>query len=382
MAKLGARDRAHLDPEKLGQRGVRSYRNPVIANFLFGTGLVDKAGSGLADVMKWSRQNNGSATFGPGRDNKGFVATLHARPERPDPVTGTADPSPGTDLFISNLLRIGIDGTIYRGSTEAETVWDIFDASPGVELPPFVLRRGQLITFSDLRDSTNPLYEHVNDPIESFQWSDLMVDPDEERLLVQLLNRSLLRHGRALKLEAVPWDNRLYYPALEGEPNRITYRARMREATRTVAKPSISRTSGRIRYWEHQAMRFQFRRFGREWGLLLVPGWVFTTDGYRDILRGPRVGPLSTRRAARDYNPNVANHLNFWAWTLCAGSSEIVLPGGAVTIERHFLSRQIAGSPPAGDHEEDLIDDEFEEEIAEELGAIAEEQLRQRDDEA
>lgn len=372
---------ADLDPDRLGQRGIRSYRNPVIANFMFGIGAVDKAGSGLADVRRWSEQNNGSASFGPVRQNIAFVATLHARPERPDLVTGTADPSPGTDVFRSNLLPITIDGRVHRASTEVESAWDILDAHPGEELPPFVLRPGELISFTDLSEPSNPLAEHVTGPVNGSEVGDLIADPDDERLLVQLLNRTLFRYARAIKLEAVPWDNRIYYPSAEDEARKVTYRARMREATRTVAKPIVARTSGKTRYWEHHAMRFQYRRFGRQWGLLVVPGWVFTTDGFRDILRGPRVGPLSTRRSARDYNPNVANHLNFWAWTLCQGLDEVTLPGGAVKIERGFLSRQLAGSPPVGD-DDGLVEESLEDEIADELAAIAAEQIRERDDEA
>jgi hypothetical protein len=57
------------------------------------------------------------------------------------------------------------------------------------------------------------------------------------------------------------------------------------------------------------AIRFSVRRFGGQWGVLLVPGWVFTLDGLRRLLRGPRVGPLSTRLTAHEYNQTVANHL-------------------------------------------------------------------------
>ena len=372
-----------LDPQRLGERGVRSYRNPVVANFLFGVGTVDKAGSGLADVRKWSDLNHGGVTFGPARNNSVFVATLHARPERPDPVTRTADPSEGTDVFTSNLLPVRIEGTVHRAETEVDNIWDILNAHPREELPPFVLtRRGELITFTDLRDRTNPLFEHVTGVVSRHPAREMHGESDEERLLVQLLNRSLHRHARSIKLEVVPWDNRIYYPSDNDEPRKITYKARVRDATRTVAKPIRARASENIRFWEHQAMRFQFRRFGADWGLLLVPGWVFTTDGCRDILRGPRVGPLSTRRAARDYNPNVLSHLHFWAWTLCQGASEVTLPGGAVQLNGGFLSRQVAGSPPAGE-EDDLVDQNVDfDDLSDELSELADEQRREHDDEA
>ena len=142
-----------------------------------------------------------------------------------------------------------------------------------------------------------------------------------------------------------------------------------------MTRPWVGKTSGRTLYWEHQSVRYRFRRFQREWGLLLVPGWVFTTDGYHDLLRGPRVGPLSTRRSARDFNPNVANHLHFWATTLCQGKDTTTFGTGAVVLDRHFLFRQVSGDPPiAGDDELDaeaFVDDD----VAEELGEIARAQV-------
>ena len=95
-----------IDEARLGSAGVRAYRNPVLANFLYGTGAVDKAGSGLLDVLRWASESSGRASFAPGRDNGSFVATLHARPERPDPVTRTADPGVGGELFTANVLPL------------------------------------------------------------------------------------------------------------------------------------------------------------------------------------------------------------------------------------------------------------------------------------
>lgn len=362
-----------VEEERLGMPGVRAYRNPVLANFLYGIGVVDKAGSGLPDVVRWARENGGNASFGPGRDNVTFVATLHARPERPDPVTRTADPPVGGDLFTANVLPVVFArSVVFRASTDVGSVSDIFGAHPEEVLPPFVLHGDELLSFDDLTDVDNVLSAHVTSP-RAVGVEEFLGDPDEERLLVQLLNRALHSHARALGMIVLPWDNRLYFPRVDEDDGtrQITYQARAKQATRTVTRPWRGRSSGRTLYWEHQAVRFRFRRFQREWGLMLVPGWAFTTDGRRDLLRGPRVGPLSTRRSAREFNPNVGNHLHFWAQAMCSGAESAVIGSGAVVLERHFLARHVSGVPPiAGDDEleaDALVDDD----VADELGEIA-----------
>ena len=287
-----------IDEARLGSAGVRADRNPVLANFLYGTGAVDKAGSGLPDVLRWASENSGRVHSLPGRDNVSFVATLHARPERPDPVTRTADPGVGGELFTANLLPVLFPRPLVsRAATDAGSPLEIFAAHPGEEVPAFVHHGDELLSFSDLSDSLNSLSQHAMGP-RTVAAEDFVGDPDEERLFVQLLNRSLHAHARGLGLTVLPWDNRIYFGRTEdGDGVRqITYQARAKQATRTVTRPWIGKTSGRTLYWEHQSVRFRFRRFQREWGLMLVPGWVFTTDGQRDLLGGPRVGPLSTRR--------------------------------------------------------------------------------------
>jgi hypothetical protein len=366
-----------IDEARLGAAGVRAYRNPVLANFLYGIGAVDKVGSGLPDVIRWSRENGGSASFAAGRESMTFVATLHARPERPDPITRTADPTAGSQVFTTNVLPVLLaKPVVYRATTTAASIWEILDSHPNEEIPSFVHDGDELLSFSDLTDESNALARHAS-AVTTVPAENFVGDPNEERLFVQLLNRSLNSHAKSLGLLVLPWDNRIYYGRVEGGDGtrQITYEARARQATRTVTRPWVGKTSGRTLYWEHQSVRYRFRRFQREWGLLLVPGWVFTTDGYHDLLRGPRVGPLSTRRSARDFNPNVANHLHFWATTLCQGEDTTTFGTGAVVLDRHFLFRQVSGDPPiAGDDELDaeaFVDDD----VAEELGEIARAQV-------
>jgi hypothetical protein len=105
---------------------------------------------------------------------------------------------------------------------------------------------------------------------------------------------------------------------------------------------------------------------------------VFTRNGHRELLSGPRVGPLATRRAARDFNPQVENDLFFWLWVLTAGEGIAFIDDGAVSIRPGFVSCDVVDAPsPIGAGEQgegnEVPDDGLEEtdELTEEIAAIA-----------
>jgi hypothetical protein len=142
-----------------------------------------------------------------------------------------------------------------------------------------------------------------------------------------------------------------------------------------VTRPKLSQASGAVRYWEHEAVRVRFRRYGDAWVLHLVPTMVFTTDGERDLLRGPRVGPLATRRLARDYNPQVHNDIYFWRWVLVNGDEALDLGEGAVRVGSRFLTRDVVDAPPAtGGLGADPEDDSTEPDVSAEIAELAAQQ--------
>jgi hypothetical protein len=186
--------------------------------------------------------------------------------------------------------------------------------------------------------------------------------------------RSRLRYedlhvARRNELCRDPRGRRLWFPRSDQGAREITYRARVREATRTVTKPNVSRTSGKIRYWEHDALRFAFRRFGDSWVLQLLPTIVFTTDGHDDLHRGPRVGPLATRRMARVFNPQIQNDLFFWRWALARGEPMAKLDD-TVKLHASFIARDVVDAPHAtgglgADEDEEAFADDIDDEVAE-----------------
>jgi nucleoside phosphorylase len=303
-----------------GIRGIKGYRNPVIADLFYSSHDMEKAGSGLADVHRLVKENGGKVTFGPIKNNLAFEVVIHSRPEAVDRQTGTAAVVAST-RYAANLLEVTeLPDKVWQAPTPYNRARDVWASTDAPWLPPFILHGERLHTFFDLREEANPLRALVDveevkcDSLEAFSDGD-----DSERRLVWLMNECLYKHMENCGLIVDKYRRRAYFSKVEEGNRSITYQARLRRSTRTVTKPVISPSTQKVRYWEHQSISFSFERFADTWALQILPGYVFTVDGWREFLAGERVNILSTKRASRDYNSKVHMDLVFWSWILSGG---------------------------------------------------------------
>ncbi len=337
-----------LERSQLGKAGQKAYRNPVIADFCYGTGLMDKRGSGLFDVLRWSEENGGNASFAPDEDNGVFTALLVARPERPDPDTRAATPEQNLESFTSNVVPLRFLGE-HVHVAPTSFVWrkEVFKKFPTDSFPPFAITEGAVVTFSDLRSPGNPLRGVIDAEPEEHAIEDFFDGEDRQRILVQLLNGSLIAHARGRGLRSGS-RQRFFFAGSETGARVIDYRARLRRASRTVTRPIIRKGTNEVRFWEHECVHYQFKRFGNEWALTIVPGWLFTKDG-RELLGGSGVVRLATRRSARDFNSEVGNDLVFWVRTLIGDADELLLDDstGRIAISGRSMSLDLIPAPPA-----------------------------------
>jgi hypothetical protein len=345
-----------------GKRGIKGYRNPVIADLLYSAGAMDKAGSGLADVQSWVTQNEGAIAFGPIAENSAFDVTIYRRPEQVDSETGVAAPLRPTARYMSNLLEVlAWPDSVWSAPTPARAASDVWAGREQEPLPPFILADGRLYTFSDLTAPSNPLLGVIGGTPGVQATTTLLASADGARRFVRILNQYVYRHLSQCGLYVERKRQRAYFPRSEPGPQEVTYQARLRRATRTVTKPIISKVTQRVRYWEHEAVRFAFEQFGDTWALSLLPGYVFTVDGRHQLVAGPKVGPLATRRAARDYNPQVHNDLVFWLWVLARGAETLSLDAGScpsVELRARFAACTVREVTPTPDADElDVVDD-------------------------
>lgn len=348
---------------ELGARGIRGYRNTVVADLFYGAGAMDKEGSGLPDVHAQVQRNEGRVFFGPvDEQNETFRALIYRREGDVDSTTRTATAAISKSRYFANLLEVvNIPQTAWRAPSECVNGRDVIERAKSAAVPVFSLARAFAVTtFSDLSQAENALRHSVDvDRIEPVETTRLLLQPEGRRTFVELLNRALHRHLESRGLLVDASRGRCYFRRTDDGPREITYQASLRQATRTVTKPVVSKRTDRILYWQHEAMAFGFESFGNEWALRILPGYAFTTDGNYASLHHSKIGALATRKAARDFSLQVYNHLVFWTWVLAQGQDSFELSFGDaahVAVRGLLLNCELA-LPPSADAEvsEELI---------------------------
>lgn len=304
-----------------GARGIKGYRNPVITDLFYGGGQMDRSGSGLSDIWSLTANNNGDVHFGPDANNQNFVVCLMARPEAVDEITNTAVPLvTQTVRYAANVLNFeALPDRIWHAGTSASSGWALKKESGGLAVPPGFVSDGRFFTFYDL-EKISDRYQAPFDTgdIETVTLDELLALPNGENIFLKLMHEAVFEHLRSIGLKVDHRRRRAHFPKTETGERRITYRGRIKRATRTVVKARTRRDSADVIYYEHKAMSFSVMAFGSAWGMIITPGYAFTRDGEGKPIGRDKINVLSTRRAARDFNPSVHHDVTFWAAILSA----------------------------------------------------------------
>ncbi len=304
---------------KSGGRGIKGYRNPVITDLFYGSGQMDRSGSGLADIWSLTVNNNGEAYFGPDETNQSFIVAIHARPEAVDDITNTAVPVVAdTVRYTTNLLPIEeMPRAIWHAATGTRTAWELKKQANGLAVPIGHVQDGRFFTLYDLEAITQNLVTPFDEGrVEKLTLNELLSLPNGENILLKLMNEAIFEHIRKLGLRIDYKRRRAFFPKDADGERKITYQGRVKRATRTVVKARTRRGSDDVLYYEHKAFGFTVMQFGGDWAVLVTPGYTFTRDGLGKPLGREKINVLSTRRAARDFNPSVHHDVTFWASTL------------------------------------------------------------------
>jgi hypothetical protein len=216
---------------------------------------------------------------------------------------------------------------------------------------PFVCSAKQLITFCNLDETDGPFRQCIN--IQEWKRevsSDWWDDPDQARLYIQLLNRTLhkITGRRGLRLDK---DHQRYYFEPLGEPNNpqprtVSYRGLQGKLTeRKVAwRPRVKSTGQFKNYWEHMAISLQFHRMGdHSWCLSLRPEHRYTLDGVTPLV-SKRITSKASKRMARTRNFDVLSELHFWRDYLSDASPRIICAFGNqyLVIDTAFIQTTVA----------------------------------------
>lgn len=378
-------DEGMIDEIRRGRRGIKGYRNPVLADLFYGAGAMDKRGSGLFDVVERVRQNGGRVDFEPNLANTDFTVILQCRPEAVDEITRTAIPfTVITTKYSSNILQFQhLPEFITYADTSYTSRNAIFADYPGLFFPPFELYEKKLYSLTNLKTSYNTLRNLVDTrSIQLLAIDEYLASPEGEKRFVRLLNDSLKSHFHRVGLIVDVKKKRVYFPKQADGERMVSYQARFKKAKRTVARPRYSANKEKIRYWEHKAFHYSIRRFGDDWGLILEPTYVFTLNGEKELLASARVGSLATKKMSRDYNAHVLNDLVFWIRMLAKEASDNFTLrssntdglGDNIVLAADYSSAQQNNVESLAGEYEDLDEEEDDNEIDSELALLAEKQ--------
>ncbi len=300
---------------------IKGYRNPAISDLFYGGGQMDRAGSGLSDMVLLTLNNSGGVAFGPTEDNRQFIVTMSARPEAVDEITNTALPlAEEVVRYSSNVVPIEVlPEKVWHSGTTARSNRSFYNDTGGLAVPPGHVVDGRFFSFYNLEKLASAMVTPFDEgDIETMNVSELLTLPSGESIFLKLLHNELFEHLHTRGLQIEYDRRRAYFARGDDLERKLSYQGRLRKATRTVVKARTKRDSDDVQYFEHKAVSFSAMRFGRDWGVILTPGYAFTRDGARKPISRERTNSLSTRRAARDFNPTVLQDVSFWVAVLSA----------------------------------------------------------------
>lgn len=236
-----------------------------------------------------------------------------------------------TDHVYSTLLPVErMAKYVYSAESELRRPADVPDVQHGQYplMVPWALRDRRLWAFQDLRESAGPFANCVDrGSTERHDVAELAGDPDNHRLVQQLLNRSLnkLTGRRGLRLDKT--KHRYYFPPERAGKERSESYLSITGRTSTLSvawQPTIKATGEKRDFWLHRAVSLGFVQIdGDRWCLALRPEFHVTADG-ENPPESSKTGARITRKKSRMFNADLLTELQFWRHFLSEGQPRLV----------------------------------------------------------
>lgn len=237
---------------------------------------------------------------------------------RQDGQKGQADSV--DEVLISNLMKvIAFPDTVWSAPTDKRKHREIFEI---VQNPDALLLKDKhLFTFANLDDQQCPLRtvvdsNHIN-RLTTESWFE---DTIRVNWLIELMNSCLKQYLFSLGLK---WNNGHRYffkPSIDGG-NRF-----LGEGKRALKL--AYEVNG---FWVHRSATLAFKRLGKQFFLLIEPGFMFTKDG-RKVLGGTDTNRKAMQWGGRQQNDDILRSILFWTRFLAGNEREARIHAGADTV--------------------------------------------------
>lgn len=251
-------------------------------------------------------------------------------PEQP-PIGGADELD---EQIASNMLPlIHIPRHVWVGPCGTIKHKDVFRHLKKVKSPrtTFALRSSRLYSFWNMEDPRSPFRELLTgDNIEKIEITPLLNNLDKDNILIELLNLAFRNHCRHLNLQRHKKHDRHFFESPIDGDKTVELHTGQKRATRLVVKKY---NQGGKEFWKHYSLRGRFMNLNSEIFLQLVPGYMFTEDGYAPVSKRDQ-GILSTKWTHNKHNSLVFYDIRFWCYILSGGQNKIQIHlGGDSSVE-------------------------------------------------
>ena len=336
-------------------RELTSPRNRALCDIFYGMSVMERAGTGLSDVLRFTREGDGAAIFSipPGSDD--FRAKIF-QPIASGKTSPVARDTRPIGTYILNILPFAaLPAAVCRVQVSG-TLETISRAVPLNELGTVMLRGGELWSFAPavlVGAVLRPVM--TESTVRETTREELEGDPDLARGMSWLLRKHFEGRLRALRIQGLMIEpdrasnRRAYFFGERGGPRLMIYDTPSR---RGVAREVVKQRGETPRVWfENEGIGYEIARLGNVWGVRVRPFYMFTGPDARTPLPGYARTAKATRRMKFDRNQSVESDLTFWARFISQGAPVVNLGQEPVTdllLEGAFLSLDVP--------EEGLID--------------------------
>jgi len=341
-------------------RELTSPRNRALCDIFYGMSVMERAGTGLSDVVKFAKEGDGAAIFSMPPGSNDFRAEIF-QPKASGKASLVARDTRPIGTYVLNLLPFAALPAAVSHVKVAGTLAAIAKVAPLNELGTVMIWGGELWSFAPRALVQAVLRPVMTEPAaRETEREELERNPDSARVLSSLLRKHFEGHlhtlgSKGLMIEPDRRANRrAYFFGEDSGPRLLIYDSPNR---RGVPREVVKQRGDRPRVWfENEGIGYEVARLGSLWGVRVKPFYMFTGPDARTPLPGYARAAKATRRMKFDRNQSVESDLTFWARFLSKGAPVLNLGQGPVEdllLEGAFLSLDIP--------EEGLIHDDTDE---------------------
>jgi hypothetical protein len=259
-------------------RELTSPRNRALCDVFFGMSVMERAGTGLSDVLSFAREGNGTAVFSvpPGSDN--FRAEIY-QPRASGRSSFVARETRPIGTYIVNLMPFASLPTTVSRVTVSGTLEAISRTVPLNEIGTALVRGGELWSFAPpalLHAVLKPVMTEA--AVRESSRDKVEAELDLARVLSWLLRKHFegqLRrlHRRGLMIET----DRRTAGLLLRRTRASAASLRPTPVRRGVEREVVKQRGDRPRAWfENEGIAYEIARLGPLWGVRVKPFYMFT----------------------------------------------------------------------------------------------------------